>query len=485
MPPPASAPGDPPRPRRRASTLVAIGKFISTNSSFFSSFVIGIAGLTATSIYQCNQSKLAERQAVSQATMAQLQADNNWKIERAKILSQNLQALTARGGDSAEQRYGVLLSLSRGNILDPDVSLSYALELGRDNPEYMRSVLTNIERKDEPYYQRLMAAYWVTCAQRYGVRSSEVETCKLDTLEPRSNTLAQVIADDLEAQFGSEALAGPMTLLRDDREVNTNLVKLSGLFLTFLQDVFERRQWKAITRFLAYSKGARLVGALVLSTQIGEAESNGDPEHEKVKELRKSLKEYFETFLLSGDCDHDCRSRILSVMLSNLGKGQGQFLQALRVLLSRPRVEVETLIARLNTRLMWCQIDQSDTLLLRDKVLLPVLGAQLAQPKPDPLMVEDLVELVALIPEPTEPSALWKASIDALTKFNGGRFLKLLGDRRATALQSRRIVEPPKPTTTNKTPAPAPAPAVVSTVKRHASFCHVAVEDRSDEGEEE
>ena len=456
--------------------LLAIGKFISTNSSFFSSFVIGIAGLTATSTYQCNQSKLAERQATSQAHMAQIQADNNWKIERAKILSQNLQALTARGGDSAEQRYGILLSLSRGNILDSDVSLSYALELGRDNPEYMRSVLTNIERKDDPYYQRLLAAYWVTCAQRYGIRSPEVEACKLDILEPRSTTLAQVIADDLEAQFGTEQLGGPMSLLRDDHEVNANLVKLSGLFLTFLQDVFERRQWKALNSFLEYSKGSRLVGSLVLSTQLGEPQSTG--EHDKVKNLRQELRRYFETFLLSPDCDHDCRSRILSLMLSNLGKGQGQFLPVLRLLLSRPRVEVETLIARLNTRLLWCQLDPGDALLLRDKVLLPLLAAQLGQAKPDPPMVEDLVELLALIPEPTERTTLWLATLEAVTKFNGGRFLKLLAARRATALQSRRTVEP------TKVVGPKAPPPVAVTGKRHSSFCHVAVEDRSSEGDE-
>ena len=70
--------------------------------------------------------------------------ERNWLL----TLADNLRTLTQRGGDTAEQRYGVLLSLSRGNILDPDVSMSYALELGRDNPEYMRSVLTNIEHKE-------------------------------------------------------------------------------------------------------------------------------------------------------------------------------------------------------------------------------------------------------------------------------------------------------------------------------------------------
>lgn len=462
--------------RRRGSTLLAIGKFISTNSSFFSSFVIGLAGILATSTYQCNQSKLAERQADLQARMAREQADNTWKVERAKILSQNLQTLTARGGDTVEQRYGVLLSLSRGQILDPDVSMSYALELGRDNPEYMRSVLTNIEHKDEAYYRRLLAAYWVTCANRYGVRSPAVEACKQDTLDPRSNALEQVVADELEGLLASERPTGPMVLLRDDREVHSNLLKLVGLFDEFLQDVFERRQWLAIQRFLDYSNGARLVGSLLLAVQIGETANSSEREeveHVKFKLLSATLKRYFETFLIGSDCDPDCRARVVGIMLTNLGKGQGQFVPALRLLLGRPRVEAETVIARLGTRLTWCQTDAGDQLVLRDKVLLPVLSEQLQQPKPDPATVEDLVGLIALIPEPTEQTPLWKTTFEALAKFTSGRYPKQLAERRAAVQQLRLDAEPAKGG--QKPPLAA---------KRHANFCHGAVQDRDDAEDE-
>jgi hypothetical protein len=486
--PSSSQPVVAPPPHRehhhRRSTLSAIGKFISTNSSFFSSFVIGIAGLTATSTYQCNQVKLAARQADSQMQIAREQADNNWRIERAKILSQNLQTLTARGFDTAEQRYGVLLSLSRGNILDPDVSLSYALELGRDNPEYMRSVLANIEHKDEAYYRRILTAYWVTCGQRYGVSSELVEACKPDSvLGPRSTALAQLVADDLEAMVTGDRVEGPMVLLRDEREVHENLSKLTGLFSIYLQDVFERRQWKWIWQFLEYSRGARLVGALVLSTQAYEAGTNA--EHEKIKQLHATLKEYFDTFLVSPDCDHDCRARILIVILSNLAKGQNQYVHALRMLLGRPRVDVETLLARMNIRLMWCQMDSGDMLMLRDLVLAPTLLEQLKQDTPDPVLVADLLGLLALVPETGPASPAFRSLVDALSRIGDGRYARQLTDRRAAVLQSRQAsAAPASPHDKGHANAAASTAPTGMGQKRHANFCQVVLHDREDLSEE-
>ena len=134
-----------PKPEARQSRL---GYFIQTYSSFLSSFVIGAAGLVATTMYQYNQSKIAAEQAKSQIRIAESQAENSWRIERAKILSQNLQVLSAQGSGNVEQRYGVLLSLTRGNILDSELAVSYALELGRENADYMHSVLSSTRDKD-------------------------------------------------------------------------------------------------------------------------------------------------------------------------------------------------------------------------------------------------------------------------------------------------------------------------------------------------
>lgn len=68
-----------------------VGKFIQTYSSFLSTFVVGMSGLIATSIWQYKQSDIARRQAESQQKVAQMQAENSWRIERAEILSKNLQ----------------------------------------------------------------------------------------------------------------------------------------------------------------------------------------------------------------------------------------------------------------------------------------------------------------------------------------------------------------------------------------------------------
>ena len=97
------------------------------NTQFLSSVVIGGAGLIATSLYQWNNSKLAQQQADWQRQREEEKSNNDWRIERAKILAQNLQTLTARGSETAEQRYGVLLSLTRGKIIERDLAVSYAL----------------------------------------------------------------------------------------------------------------------------------------------------------------------------------------------------------------------------------------------------------------------------------------------------------------------------------------------------------------------
>src|SRR5215467_3182522 len=133
-----------------------LGRFIQTYHSFLSSFVIGAAGLIATSIWQYKQSEIARRQAESQQEIAITQAENSWRIERAEILSKNLQVLATTGTNTVESRYGVLLSLTRGNILDAELAVSYALELGKDNADYMQSVLANTAGKS---YQRLASAF--------------------------------------------------------------------------------------------------------------------------------------------------------------------------------------------------------------------------------------------------------------------------------------------------------------------------------------
>ncbi|HEX3763638.1 MAG TPA: hypothetical protein VHW23_33305, partial [Kofleriaceae bacterium] len=63
--------------------------------TFLSSFVIGVAGLIATSIWQFRQSETTRNQAEAQQKVAETSAENSWKITRADILSKNLETLAS------------------------------------------------------------------------------------------------------------------------------------------------------------------------------------------------------------------------------------------------------------------------------------------------------------------------------------------------------------------------------------------------------
>src|SRR6266511_5914017 len=237
-----------------------IGKFVIKYHTFLSSFVIGVAGLIATSIWQYRQSETARRAAESQQKVAETQAANSWKIERAEILAKNLQVLSSSGPNAVEQRYGVLLSLARGNILDPELAVSYALELGKDNPEYMAQVLANTGGKD---YLRLSRAFVLSCEEKYGITRA-VPACDGDKLSRRSEAIAELIEDETQAA-ASQGQAGPLVLLKDEREVQQNVQRLFGLFENTLSDYYQRRLWDEIGKFESYSPGAHVVASLVLA----------------------------------------------------------------------------------------------------------------------------------------------------------------------------------------------------------------------------
>src|SRR5215831_19458693 len=262
----------PSQPESTESQSTRIGKFIQTYPEFLSSFVIGAAGLIATSIWQFRQAEIAARQAAAQQKVAETQAENNWKIEKADILSKNLQTLSAQGAGNVEQRYGVLLSLTRGNILDPELAVSYALELGKENPEYMRSVLANTEGKD---YWRLAHSFEPTCEQRYGI-TRPVPICSVDKLADRSAAIADLINDDYQAS-SLRKQPGPLVLLQDEHQVQSQTTRMTWLFAPTLIRLYERRLWKDIQQFEGTSPGARLVSALVLSTaRTGELVSQDE-----------------------------------------------------------------------------------------------------------------------------------------------------------------------------------------------------------------
>src|SRR5689334_16624042 len=225
----------PPAPPEETSR---IGKFIVRYHTFLSSFVIGAAGLVATSIWQFRQAETAQRQSEAQQKVAETQAENSWKIERAEILGKNLAVLASSGSNSVDQRYGVLLSLTRADIIDPELTISYALELGKDNADYMLSVLANVAVRD---YVRLSHAYVLSCEEKYGV-SPAIDSCA-DVLAARSAAIGRIIADDVAAAVTppSPAVAAglatppsprpnPLSLLKDERATQLNMLQMCGLF---------------------------------------------------------------------------------------------------------------------------------------------------------------------------------------------------------------------------------------------------------------
>jgi hypothetical protein len=412
-----------------------VGKFIQTYHSFLSTFVIGAAGLVATSIWQYKQSEIAKHQAESQQQIATTQAENSWRIERAEILSKNLQVLASSGGNTVEQRYGVLLSLTRGNIMDPELTVSYALELGKDNADYMVSVLENTVDKS---YARLASAFELTCQQRFGI-SRDVPICKADVHAERADAIAQLFADETAAARKANKL-GPLALLQDERDVQSTPARLAWLFEPYLSDLYDRRQLAEIQRFEAQSTGAKLISALVL----GPARRNELITANDAKDVDKfhdTRVDWLLKYLLAPSCDPDCKGRLTDIMLTVHANSLGRFDDALRTLLGRPQVEVGTALTRLHTRLLTCQLDNDDVPSFRDHVLIPALADELAKSAPVPARVEELLGLLVLVPEPKAKAhgvddpvrSAWLAAVSKARDVMDDRFHDVYVQRRAYA----------------------------------------------------
>jgi hypothetical protein len=416
-----------------------VGRFIMKYHTFLSSFVIGAAGLVATSIWQYRQGQVAKHQAESQEKVAETQAENQWRIERAEILAKNLSVLSAQGPGSVDQRYGVLLSLARGNILDPELAVSYALELGKENPDYMESVLANTAGKD---YHRLSRSYVLSCEEKYGI-ARNVPICANDKLSKRSDAIAQLISDETQAAQ-AQGQPGPLVMLKDEREVQQNVSRFTGLFENTLDDYYERRLWDEIAKFENYSPGAHVVAALVLAAaRTGEFVSAD--EAKKLDDFHNAQAQWMSKYLMGPTCDAECKGKILEVMVSHYFESQGDYDGAVRALLESPHALSGNAISRLHARLLWCQVDPGDFTPLRDHVLVPAVVEMLGKPKPDPAIVDELVGLLALVQEPgpneTEAGAAWKNAMNLLDK-PGAKYGRLFRDRKATA-QRERTTPPP------------------------------------------
>jgi len=418
-----------------------LGQFIQTYHSFMSSFVIGAAGLIATSIWQYRQSETSRHQAESQQKIAETQAENSWRIQRAEILSKNVHVLSSAGEATVEQRYGVLLSLTRGNLLDPELAVSYALELGKNNADYMRSVLATVSDKS---YGRLAGAFELTCEQRFGF-ARDVAACKADSYIERARAIAQLFADEI-TNAAELKKAGPMKLLNDEHDVQAAPSRFAWLFAPYLSSLYDRRQWNEIAAFEAYSPGARLTAAIVLSpTQYGALVATS--EVAAVDKFHDARAFWLVDYLLGNTCDAECKGRLIDIMITNHTEVAGRFDQGLAKLLQRPRAEAAIALGRVHTRLLACQVEDDDVLGLRDQVLIPALEEELKKPDADKLKVEELLSLIVLTPDPdataegaapTPQRARWEATIERARALMQDQFTRVFDVRRTAAETSRK-----------------------------------------------
>ena len=266
---------------------------------------------------------------------------------------------------------------------------------------------------------------------------------------------------------------GPLSILKDEREVQSFPGRMAWLFEPYLQDLYERRQWQEIDRVENVSTGSRLVAALVLATaRTGELVSAS--ESAELDKFHADRRRWLISYLLGRTCDPDCRGKLVDVMLSSYGEAGGDYDEPLRRLLRQPHAEAAPAFGHLHARLLWCQVDADDLAEFRDRVLVPAVMQALAQPdagKPPEktgdkaakpadkaadktATLDDLVALTALVPDPTEPKALaaWKSLMAALATpapgsagkagSGGDRYQRAFVARRASAARERQNPPP-------------------------------------------
>jgi hypothetical protein len=427
---PVSDVADKPSPEPTASKF---GVFIQTYHGFLSSFVIGAAGLIATSVWQYRQSEVTAAEARSAQAIATTKAENDWRIARADILSKNLGVLATQGPSTADQRFGVLLSLARGGIIDPELAVAYALELGRDNPTFMRTILANTPNKN---YEQLAQAFKLTCLQRLGLQRG-ARICTDDALSDRSAAIADLVREELDRR--TDSVAGPLSLLNDERAVRAAPARLAWLFTPYLESLYEERKWQDITHFESSSPGARLVTALVFAATAAD-ELATKTEAAALETFRVARRNWLVSYVFGPGCDPTCRGNLVDVIMSAYFEAQGAYDEPLRRLLLQPRAEAGPTLGHLRIRLLLCQVDQDDLSEFRDRALIPALSQALADPKADPAIVEDLVALLALVPDPHSTDAkAWSAwnGLQTALGARGGRLQRVFLSRRATAARER------------------------------------------------
>lgn len=341
---PAASPDAP--PPQHYGKLHKLGLFIEKYSTFVSSFVLGLAGLIATALYQQQQTKIAQKNAEASMAAAQTDADTKWKIARAEILGKHLNLLLDKKPESVDQRYGVLLSLTREDVLDPELAMSYAFDL--DNAEYITSVIVNIQHKSWP---QIFHNFNLTCELRYGIRK-EAPICKqLDKYDARSEAMTDVVSEELDK--GNKE---PFKLLADDKQVKSHLMRLTYLFAPYLEQTWQRERLSEIETFEKQGRGAQIVAAFALAADpAGEAFATNDHSGERAKfhELRQKR---MHDLVFDPTCDVECKGLAAEMLLNGLEEYGQAYASLLAQMIERNGPEFTQVMQRVHRRLLWCQL---------------------------------------------------------------------------------------------------------------------------------
>jgi hypothetical protein len=348
-------------PPPQAHGIHKIGLFIEKYSTFLSSFILGLAGLIATALYQNQNTKISQKQAEAQIAVSQNDAEVRWKIARAEILGKNLNLLLDKKPETTDQRYGVLLSLTREDVLDPELAMSYAFDL--DNAEYISSVILNIQHKS---WAQIFHNFNLTCDLRYGIRKNVPVCVSLDKYDARSEAMADVVSEELDR--GNKE---PFKLLSDDKQVKSHLMRLTYLFAPYLEQTWQRERLSDIEAFEKQGRGAQIVAAFALAADpAGEAFATPDHSSERTK-FHEVRQKRMHDLVFDASCDVECKGIAAEMLLNGLEEYGGAYASLLSQMLLRAGPEYTQVVQRLNRRLLWCQLSRGAADKMLREVLVP------------------------------------------------------------------------------------------------------------------
>jgi len=168
----------------------AWGDSFQNYSGFSPASSSDVAGLVATSIWQFARPRTLSASRPVSKHRAHQRPTNDWRIARAEILGKNLSVLRSRGRQTADQRFGVLLSAAPGEIHPrPELAVFLRAGIGPRQSDYM--VCTGWDRPTKNYTQLEQAFGPDLHAAARGEKRAEV--CKDDQLADRSEGIAQLV----------------------------------------------------------------------------------------------------------------------------------------------------------------------------------------------------------------------------------------------------------------------------------------------------